>query len=55
MMLEFVLRLTLGRKLRRWFPQLIKDLPMEQIMDSELPYAEVTINPQPTVLFKLLK
>ncbi|MGD1700027.1 FAD-dependent oxidoreductase [Dapis sp. BLCC M229] len=41
MMLEFVFRLTVGKKLRPWFPLLTNPLPMELIMESELPYSEV--------------
>ena len=41
MMLEFVLRLTVGKKLSRWFPHFAKPLPMQLVMDGELPYAEV--------------
>ncbi|NEN91100.1 MAG: FAD-dependent monooxygenase [Okeania sp. SIO3H1] len=41
MMLEFIFRLTIGKKLRPWFPLLKNPLPMELIMESELPYSEV--------------
>ena len=41
MSLEFVFRLTLGKKLRRWFPRLLRPLPMELIMEGEMPYSEV--------------
>ncbi|NET42638.1 NAD(P)/FAD-dependent oxidoreductase [Okeania sp. SIO2B3] len=41
MMLEFIFRLTVGKKLRPWFPLLTNPLPMELIMESELPYSEV--------------
>lgn len=45
MSLEFILRLTLGKKLSQWFPPLAdswgKPLPMEMLMETELPYSEV--------------
>ena len=41
MVLEFVWRVTLGRKLRPWLPQLGKPLPMELAIESELPYTQV--------------
>lgn len=41
MVLEFIFRLTLGKKLQRWFPKLGKPLPMELVMESELPYSQV--------------
>ena len=41
MMLEFIFRMTLGKKLSRWFPHLAKPLPMELSMEGELPYSEV--------------
>ena len=41
MSLEFVFRLTLGKKLRHWFPRLLRPLPMELIMEGEMPYSEV--------------
>ena len=39
--LEFIFRITLGKKLGRWFPPLAKPLPMQLISESDLPYAEV--------------
>ncbi|MEM9924535.1 MAG: NAD(P)/FAD-dependent oxidoreductase [Cyanobacteria bacterium P01_D01_bin.50] len=41
MMLEFIFRLSLGKKLRPWFPLLSNPLPMELVMESTLPYSEV--------------
>ena len=41
MMLEFVFRLTLGKPLSRWFPKLVKPLPMQLVMEGKLPYSEV--------------
>jgi kynurenine 3-monooxygenase len=41
MNLEFVFRITLGKKLRRWLPKLFPPLPMELIMEGEMPYSEV--------------
>jgi hypothetical protein len=41
MSLEFIFHLTLGKKLRPWFPQIFRPLPMELIMDEETPYSEV--------------
>ncbi|MEL7036308.1 MAG: NAD(P)/FAD-dependent oxidoreductase [Cyanobacteria bacterium J06592_8] len=41
MMLEFIFRLTIGKKLRPWFPLLTNPLPMELIMESTLSYSEV--------------
>lgn len=41
MSLEFLFRLTLGKKLRRWFPLIFPPLPMELIMEGEMPYSEV--------------
>ncbi|MEO1401454.1 MAG: NAD(P)/FAD-dependent oxidoreductase [Cyanobacteria bacterium J06635_1] len=41
MMLEFVFWVTLGKKLGRWFPQVKSPMPLEMIMDGELPYSEV--------------
>ena len=41
MVAEFIFRLTIGKKLKRWFPQLGKPLPMELIMDSDLAYTQV--------------
>ncbi|MBE9100249.1 FAD-dependent oxidoreductase [Vacuolonema iberomarrocanum] len=41
MVLEFIFRLIVVKKLRRWFPQLGKPLPMELIMETELPYTQV--------------
>lgn len=41
MVLEFILRITLGKKLQRWFPRLAKPLPMELVMETELPYTQV--------------
>ncbi|MEO1069358.1 MAG: NAD(P)/FAD-dependent oxidoreductase [Cyanobacteria bacterium J06638_6] len=46
MMLEFILRLTLGKTLKRWWPKLSKPLPMELIMDSPLSYTEVLVQTQ---------
>ncbi len=41
MRLEFIFRLTVGKKLRRWFPGLLDSMPMDGIMESELPYSEL--------------
>lgn len=41
MVLEFIFRLTLGKKLQRWFPQLGKPLPMELVMETKLPYTQI--------------
>lgn len=41
MMLELILRLTVGRKLKPVFPQLAKPLPMELVQESHLTYTEV--------------
>ena len=41
MMLEFVFRLTLGKRLNCWFPKLVKPLPMQLVMEGELPYSDV--------------
>ena len=41
MILEFIFHLTLGKKLRPWFPKIFRPLPMELIMDEATPYSEV--------------
>ena len=38
---EFVFRITIGKKLRPWFPNLLRPLPMELIMEGETPYSEI--------------
>ncbi|MGD1875208.1 MAG: FAD-dependent oxidoreductase [Mastigocoleus sp.] len=38
---EFIFRMTLGKKLRPWFPQIFRPLPMELIMEGDAPYSEV--------------
>lgn len=46
MMLEFIFRLTLGKKLKQWWPRLGRPLPMELIMESNLSYREVLTQTQ---------
>lgn len=46
MMLEFVFRLTIGKKLGHWLPQLAKPLPMQLVMEGERPYSEVLAETQ---------
>lgn len=41
MTLEFILRLTLGKKLGRWLPQLAKPLPMQLLTEEAQSYSEV--------------
>ncbi|MEM9215249.1 MAG: NAD(P)/FAD-dependent oxidoreductase [Cyanobacteria bacterium P01_F01_bin.150] len=38
---EFFLRLIVGRKLNKWFPQWFKPFLLDLVVDSDLPYAEV--------------
>ena len=41
LIIEFFLRLTLGRKLHQWFPQRFKPFVFDLVFDSDLSYAEV--------------
>ncbi|MEO1298872.1 MAG: NAD(P)/FAD-dependent oxidoreductase [Cyanobacteria bacterium J06636_16] len=41
MVLEFIFRLIVVKKFQRWFPKLGKPLPMELVMETELPYTQV--------------
>ena len=41
MTLKLIFQLTVGKKLRPWFPQIFRPLPMELIMEEETPYSEV--------------
>jgi hypothetical protein len=41
MVLEFIFRLIVVKKLQQWFPKLGNPLPMELVMESELPYTQV--------------
>ena len=41
MILEMIFHLTLGKRLRPWFPQIFRPLPMELIMEEATPYSEV--------------
>jgi kynurenine 3-monooxygenase len=41
MLVEFLLRLSLGRRWQRWFPWLLDGLPMHRLMETDQPYAEV--------------
>ena len=38
---EFLFRLTVGRKLNKWFPQWFKPFVFDLVMDSAMPYSEV--------------
>lgn len=38
---EFLFRLTLGRKLNKWFPQRFKPFVFDLVLDSAMPYSEV--------------
>lgn len=38
---EFLFRLTIGRKLNKWFPQWFKPFAFDLILDSAMPYSEV--------------
>ncbi|MGB7485353.1 MAG: NAD(P)/FAD-dependent oxidoreductase, partial [Phormidesmis sp.] len=38
---EFLLRLTIGRKLNRWFPQWFKPFVFDLVLDSDMSYSEV--------------
>ena len=46
MVFEFIFRLTIGKKLKRWLPRFGKPLPMELIMDSDLAYTTVLAQTQ---------
>lgn len=46
LMLEFILRLTLGKWLRRWLPKQIKPLPTELLMEGDMSYSEVLYKTQ---------
>lgn len=41
LIVEFFLRLTLGRKLHQWFPQRFQPFVFDLVLDSDLSYAEV--------------
>jgi kynurenine 3-monooxygenase len=41
LVVEFIFRLTLGKKLRRWWPERLKPLPMELVTEGDLSYGEV--------------
>ena len=41
MVLEFIFRRTVGKKLHRWFPKLGGPMPIELVVDTELPYTQV--------------
>ena len=41
MSLEFIFRLTIGKKLRPLLPTIFPPLPMELVMEGETPYSEV--------------
>ncbi|MBT9315287.1 FAD-dependent oxidoreductase [Leptothoe spongobia] len=41
LIIEFFLRLTLGRKLHQWFPQWFQPFVFDLVLDSDLSYAEV--------------
>jgi kynurenine 3-monooxygenase len=41
MVFEFIFRIVVLKKLRRWFPKLASPLPMELVMETELPYTQV--------------
>jgi kynurenine 3-monooxygenase len=41
MKLEFLLRITLGKQLNRWFPGFVKPLPLQLMMDTEQSYAAI--------------
>ena len=41
LIVEFFLRLTLGRKLHTWFPHWFKPFLFDQILDTDLSYSEV--------------
>ncbi|NEO88179.1 MAG: FAD-dependent monooxygenase [Spirulina sp. SIO3F2] len=41
LVLEFFLRLTLGRKLHQWFPQQFQPFVFDLVLDTNLSYAEV--------------
>lgn len=38
---EFLFRLTIGRKLNKWFPQWFQPFVFDLVMDSAMPYSEV--------------
>ena len=41
LVLEFFLRLTVGRKLNQWFPQWFKPFVFDLVLDTDLSYAKV--------------
>ena len=41
LVVEFFLRLTVGRKLNKWFPQWFKPFVFDLVLDTDLSYAEV--------------
>jgi len=46
LVVEFFLRLTLGRLLHRWFPQWVKPFVFDLVLDSHLSYGEVLAQSQ---------
>ncbi len=38
---EFLFRLTIGRKLNKWFPQWVKPFVFDLVLDSDMKYSEI--------------